>query len=245
MRAFVVAALLATLPAIASAQGVPKIAVLGFAEDGSTFAFEQFGTLDSEQMRYSEIVVIDAATGEARAGSPFRTTLAKSGGDEKAARRMTYSAAQRMLTSLRITKAGSVVARLSGDPADVSASSAVFPLSTGSVTLKLESKPAKSPLCDGVGVTAASLSLSLVDAKGGIRSIHSEKAPPPERLCPTGYAIAEVRVFEREEGPPVLAALIAMDRPAFGSIDRRYIPIVIDLATPAKEPPAEAKAGSH
>jgi predicted secreted protein len=213
----------------------PHLAVLGFSRDGSAFAFEQFGWSEGSSYPFSELTVINTETGMPVSGAPFQSLIARDGATQQSARLMSYTAAQALLSNLRIGQPGIVVARASGRSTDPAAAELGFDvLGMGRVTVRLDSAIVKSVGCDAVGVKVRALAIRLVDDKGAIvRDLHKEKNPPPERLCPTGYGLAEIRVLPRRGKLPVLAVIVGMDRPGPGRLDRRYLGFVADLAEPA------------
>ena len=60
---------LAPRPAAADGEQA-RLAVIGFAKDGSAFAFEQFGWQSNHTFPFSELSVIETATGKFFAGAP-------------------------------------------------------------------------------------------------------------------------------------------------------------------------------
>jgi predicted secreted protein len=220
----------------AAATNEARLAVLGFARDGSAFAFEQFGWSNGTRYPYSELAVISASTGRPIVGASFQSTIAQEDARQESARLMSYTAAQQILVSLRIGEPGLVVARASGDPNDPVAKKFTFEVpGMGRVSVKLDGAVVKSVGCDGAGVKVRALAIRLFDAAGGhLRDLYKEKNPPAERFCPTGYGLAEARLLPRQGSAPVLALIVGMDRPGVGGSDRRYLGIVVDLARPAK-----------
>jgi predicted secreted protein len=219
------------------------LAIIGFAKDGSAFAFEQFGWQNNSTFPFSELSVIETSTGKFFAGMPFQSAIAVRGAVLQTARLMVYAAARPVLDQRGITEPGVIAGRASGDPNDKTALTMSFDAPTlGPVTITVAATSVKSVGCEAADVKVKALALRLVDAKGAlIRNLFLERAPPTDRLCPTGYGIAEVRYFPRKDKPPILAIIIGFDRPAFGGLDRRYMGVTIDLATaatpvePAKE----------
>jgi predicted secreted protein len=228
----VLAALIA-LPASAETNQA-KLAILGFAPDGSAFAFEQFGWSSGSRYPYSDLSVISAASGRPFVGAPFQSLIVQDQATQESARLMSYTAAQRLLMSLHIGTPGVVLARASGDPRDPSAASLSFDLpSFGPVSIKLDGAVVKSTACEALGVKVRVLAIRLLDAKGEVlRNLHKEKNPPPDRFCPTGYGLAEVRMLPRPNGAPVLAMIVGINRPGGDGDDRRYTGFVVDLAAP-------------
>ena len=224
-------------PAPAQAEGdQAHLAIIGFAKDGSAFAFEQFGFRNNHTFPFSELSVIETDTGKFFAGMPFQSAIAVRGAVLQSARRMTYAAARSVLNQRAIKEPGVVAGRATGDPNDPAAQSLSFEMPTlGPVMVKIEATAVKSVGCEAADVKIKALALRLVDGKDAlIRNLFLEKSPPPDRLCPTGYGLAEVRYFPRKDKPPILAVVIGFDRPALGGLDRRYMGVTVDLATPAE-----------
>jgi predicted secreted protein len=242
MRALLLALVLACPGAALATPNDANLAVIGFAKDGSAFAFEQFGWSSGENYPFSDLAVISTKTGKPFVGAPFQTLIAQDDAPQERARMISYTAAQAMLVGMDITEPGIVVARGSGDPRDPAATSLTFEApSLGKVSIRLDGAIVKSVGCDAVGVKVKALAIRLLDASGTvIRDLHKEKNPPPERFCPTGYGLAEVRIFPRGDQPPIMAMIIGMNRPRPSGIDRRYLAFVVDLAIPA-----EAAAGDE
>jgi predicted secreted protein len=235
----ILAALLAAAGGPAYAANQAKLAILGFAPDGSAFAFEQFGWSSGEQYPYSDLTVLSSASGLPFAGAPFQTLIVQESATQEKARLMSYTAAQRILSDLKIGQPGQIVAQASGDPADPATAALSFDLKTlGPVTVKIDTTIVKSTACEALGAKVKVLAIRLVDKAGTvIRDLHKEKNPPADRFCPTGYGLVEARTFDRGDGAPVLALIVGISSPGSGGDDRRYGGFVFDLAKPAE--PAE------
>jgi predicted secreted protein len=220
----------------------PKLAILGFAPDGSAFAFEQFGWSSGDGYPYSDLSVIDPRTGKPFVGAPFQTLVAQDDAKLERVRMISYTSAQSMLVSMKIGEPGIVAGRASGDPRDPAATALSFDAPTlGMVTVKLDGAVVKSAACEAVGVKVRVLAIRLLDEAGTvIRNLYKEKNPDGNRFCPTGYALAEIRMFPRKDKPPVLGIVIGFNRPGVGGVDRRYIGFAFDLAT---EPEAAEEEG--
>ena len=231
---------LAPRPAAADGEQA-HLAVLGFAKDGSAFAFEQFGWQSNHTFPFSELSVIETANGKFYAGAPFLSAIAAKGASVESARMMTYAAARQVLDRRAISEPGTIAGRASGDPNDPQAQSLAFEVPTlGPVTLKIEATIVKSVGCEPAAVKVKALALRLLDAKGAmIRNLYLEKSPPPERLCPTGYGLVEARLFPRKDKAPILAVVLGFDRPSFSGLDRRYMGITVDLAAAVAAEPAK------
>ena len=88
-----------------------KLAILGFAADGSAFAFEQFGWSSGSRYPYSDLSVISAASGKPLVGAPFQSLIVQENATQEQARLMSYTAAQRLISDLKIGLPGVVVGR--------------------------------------------------------------------------------------------------------------------------------------
>lgn len=244
VRAFLaVVTALAGIPAAASEQA--RVSVLGFSRDGSSFAFEQFGIAGPEGHPYSDLQILDSMSGLPVAGAPFRTTFAKRAPTPDVARSVTYNAAQRTITRLGIGELGTVLARGSGDYTDPSAVEVPITIDTiGSGTLRIVNGHSGDKTCAKMKIDAKTLTVDVVDGAGVVlRRLVSEPKIPPERFCPMGYALVEVRVLPREGKPPVVALLLARTGPSLNGINRSFQAHVIDLSA---EPIAtEEKKGGH
>src|SRR4051794_11184366 len=78
----------------ASAGNEAKLAILGFSQDGSAFAFEQFGWSSGERYPYSDLTVLLAASGQPFVGAPFQSLIVQENATQEKARLMSYTAAQ-------------------------------------------------------------------------------------------------------------------------------------------------------
>jgi predicted secreted protein len=238
----ILAAVIAALAGpVAAAANQAKLAILGFAPDGSAFAFEQFGWSSGERYPYSDLSVISSKSGQPFVGAPFQSLIVQENATQEKARLMSYTAAQRILADLRIGEPGTVLARASGDPADPAAGSLALDLKgLGPVTVRLDSTIIKSAACEALGAKVRVLAIRLLGPDGTVlRDLHKEKNPPPNRFCPTGYGFAEARILPRPEGPPVLALIVGINSPGGNGDDRRYTGFVFDLAAPAEPDKAE------
>lgn len=224
----------------AGAGEIPKLSIIGFSPERSTFAYEQFSRTEDGQT-WSEITVLDTVTGQPVVGGPFRTIDARGTGTEISVRLMSYAAASPMLS--RKVVPGTVAARASGVPGDVTAQSADFDVQgLGRLTLKVRGYAVKAPGCEAMGGTVRALNIKLFDTGGKeIRSILVEKAPPPTRFCPSNYALVEARLLEQGQRPPVLALVVALSQPSNAGLDRRYVGFVADLSHPPPAPEKEDK----
>lgn len=240
------AALAAASPAAspAFAGEVPSLSVIGFAPNGTNFAFEQFDRT-ADGTVWSEISVLDSLTGQPVLGGPFRSIDGRGDGEQVSVRLMSYAAAGRLLS--REAVPGTLVASASGIPGDAAAESARLDLpGMGPVVLKVRGYPVKAPGCEAMGVTARALNIKLFDDHDKeLRNILIEKAPPPDRFCPTGYALVQARLFPQGTLPPVLALIVAMNQPAVHGSDRHYIGFIADLAKPPPIGGEEKKEGGE
>ena len=77
-------------PAPAMADGdQAHLAIIGFAKDGSAFAFEQFGWQNNHTFPFSELSVIETNTGKFFGGTPFQSAIAVRGAVLQTVRLMT------------------------------------------------------------------------------------------------------------------------------------------------------------
>lgn len=219
-----------------------RLAVLGFSEDGSAFAFEQFGWLNGASAPYSELTIFATATGRPVGGSPFAASIVDGDAPQARARSMVYTAASRALAQFQVGAPGTVAARASGDPNDPAAAQVGFEApGLGPLTLRLDIASVQAAGCEATGAKVKALAIRLLDGKGTVlRTLYKEKNPPPDRQCPTGYAVTEVRLLPRTGKPPVLAVIVGMERPAHGGAERRYLGFTADLALPAAAEAADA-----
>ena len=194
---------LASAPAQAEGDQA-HLAIIGFAIDGSAFAFEQFGFRNNHTFPFSELSIIETGSGKFYAGMPFQSAIAVRGAVLQSARRMTYAAARPVLDQRAIKEPGVVAGRATGDPNDPAAQALSFEMPTlGPVTIKIDATAVKSVGCEAADMKIKALALRLVDAKDVlIRNLFLGRARRPTgsaRLA-TGWrrsAISQGRTSRR------------------------------------------------
>lgn len=230
-------------PVLASEQA--RLSVLGFSRDGTSFAYEQFGILGPDGFPYSDLQILDAQSGTSIAGAPFRTSFAQRARTPDVARSVTYTAARRTIERLGIGEQGTILARGSGDYTDKTAVEVPVSIDTiGAGTLRIVNGKSGDKTCAKMKIEARTLTVDFVDGGGTVlRRLVSEPKIPPERFCPMGYGLVELRMLPREGKPPVLALLLGRTGPSIDGVTRSFQAHVIDLA--AEPISTEEKKSGH
>jgi predicted secreted protein len=210
-------------------------AILGFSEDGSRFAFEEYGTQDGSGFPYSNIYVIDTATDQWTAGSPFRVLMQDENATEEDARDQARAEAGSALTA--ITQPGVHAAtnqplEIVDNPHRMAAKPYVFnPPTSDSIEFRIEEIPVMPPeMCKDFGETMAFRLKQIFSEPGkATRLLHEDNGVPSSRRCPLSYRFADILTYYPDNGPPVAAILILMEQVGFEGPDGRYLAVTTQL----------------
>lgn len=225
---------LALAPAVLAGD-FAKRHVHGFTIDGGLFAFEEYGRQDGSGFPYSNIYVIDTATDQWTAGSPFRALLndeTKTIFDAREEARMLAGPVMKsfedrgfVVATNRFTERGNDPARMAALPRPV-----VPPIDEEiEFRLKLRSFEASSD-CEAFGPSMG-FTLIRIGVNPGETSqvIHEDTSVPASRNCPLNYRFADIVTWFPEGGTPVAAVLILMEKVGFEGPDGRYLAVTTAL----------------
>ncbi|QCI62875.1 DUF2259 domain-containing protein [Phreatobacter stygius] len=219
-------------PAAAAAGDIASRSLLGFNADGSRFAFEEYGTADGSGFPYATIYVVDTARDTWVPGTPVRVRLEDETRTIAQARAAAAARARPLLSG--ISPRGELVAsnpisEISADPHRVAfVPRIVHPPVDPPLTLELAEYdlPSPSPYDETKG-------FRLVLKTGETaRTLHEDRAIPPNRGLPFGYRIADVVTYHPPVGtnaPPVLVVLILVLAKGFETPDGRHLAVAARL----------------
>ena len=242
-------------PAAASEDA--HLRIIGFSEDGSHFAFEEYGLQAGSGSPFTSLYVVDLPADRWVPGTPFRGNLPEGGFDEREAyghlatiRAEVAEEASALLTRLSIRMPASVVyARGMGDHAGQSALSTVrFPFidmplgarASAQFDLHLEAIPAPSPL-DYCMPQTMGYRLTLLWPGAAPVVLHEDSRVPRSRGCPRAYRLSHFLVPDTPNCPPQTCpdgplgvALISVFADGFEGLGRRFIAAPVPLTAPAR-----------
>jgi predicted secreted protein len=230
----VIAALLplfASLPA--QAGDVATLEILGFSQDASVFAFEEYGIQDGSGFPYANRYYIDTATDTFLKGTPIRVRIDDEAASLEAARSEASQKGEAIVKNSELaanrgfTAGLNPVTELSADPLRIVVNPRpVFPAIDPPLEFRLEVLPmGEAAGCHGLGEASGFRLLSIDSAAGGqTQVLHEDKSVPQSRGCPNGYSIGAVQTFAKD-GLSHYAVLIAVRRVGFEGPDYRWIAV--------------------
>ncbi|TCD14550.1 DUF2259 domain-containing protein [Oricola cellulosilytica] len=225
-----------TAPSVAG--DIAALNVLGFSDDGATFAFEEYGVQDGSGFPYANRFYIDTASDSFMPGSPIRVRL----DDENAT--LEDARVQAKLSGEAIVPDGSLVpgsqagwnpiTELSADPARMVVNPRpVFPPVDAPLEIRLEEVffPVLEN-CQDISERDVGFRLLSVDASAGGRTtiLHEDHSVPASRGCPIGYRFGGVQTYISHRGPSVIAVLIAIESFGFEGPDFRWMAVTKNFA---------------
>jgi predicted secreted protein len=215
----------------AQAGDFAKREIHGFSVDGGLFAFEEYGVQDGSGFPYSNIYVVDTATDQWRAGSPYRIRLddeTKTVFDAREEARILAGTVMKsfenrgnVVATNRATELGIDDKRMIANPR------LVVPPIDDAIEFRLEEIPfAGTETCEAFGATKG-FRLLKIGTRDGDETImlHEDTSVPESRNCPLGYALADLVTYYPEGKSPVFAVLIRMQTVGFEGPDGRYLAV--------------------
>jgi predicted secreted protein len=215
----------------AQAGDFAKREIHGFSVDGGLFAFEEYGVQDGSGFPYSNIYVVDTATDQWTAGSPYRIRLddeTKTVFDAREKARILAGTAMEsfenrgnVVATNRATELGIDDKRMIANPR------LVVPPIDDAIEFRLEDIPfAGTETCEAFGATKG-FRLLKIGTRDGDETImlHEDTSVPESRNCPLGYALADLVTYYPEGKSPVFAVLIRMQTVGFEGPDGRYLAV--------------------
>ncbi|MEO3999079.1 DUF2259 domain-containing protein [Mesorhizobium sp. CAU 1732] len=223
------------LIAPAFAGDAAELNILGFLEDGSVFAFEEFGIQDGSGFPYANRFYIDTASDSFVAGTPIRVRIDDEGAtlqdarDEAYKRGQTIAIDRELAANRGVTAAHNPITELSADPHRVMVNPRpVVPPVDKPVEFRLEEMTLETPEnCQGFGDTKGfRLKRIALEPEAQTELVHEDtSAVPTSRRCPLGYSIGAVQTFFPAEGDPLYVVLVAVRSVGFEGPDHRWIAV--------------------
>ncbi|MCV0397098.1 MAG: DUF2259 domain-containing protein [Rhizobiaceae bacterium] len=218
----------------ARAGDVATLEILGFSQDGSLFAFEEYGIQDGSGFPYANRYYIDTAADSFVSGTPVRVRIEDEQAALSDARAEARRRSQRVIADETLADnkgfmaAFSPVTELNADPFRLVANPRpIFPPVDRPVEFRLEEIPfAPTGHCEAMGESAGFRLLRVDASDGGTTGlVHEDESVPASRGCPNGYRLVGLQTFHPRTGNPVFAVLIAIRRFGFEGPDFRYIAV--------------------
>jgi predicted secreted protein len=215
----------------AQAGDFAKREIHGFSVDGGLFAFEEYGVQDGSGFPYSNIYVVDTATDQWTAGSPYRIRLddeTKTVFDAREEARILAGTVMKsfenrgnVVATNRATELGIDDKRMIANPR------LVVPPIDDAIEFRLEEIPfAGTETCEAFGATKGFRLLKIGTRDSDeTKMLHEDASVPESRNCPLGYALADLVTYYPEGQSPVFAVLIRMQTVGFEGPDGRYLAV--------------------
>lgn len=220
-------------PLAAHAGDVAELEILGFSQDGSVFAFEEYGVQDGSGFPYANRYYINTADDSFLKGTPIKVRLDDENATLEAARLQARQKGEAIvkqdeLTANRgITAGFNPVTELSADPFRmvVNPRPIFFPVDDPLEFRLDEIGMNNTEGCESQGEING-FRLLRIEAKAGGKTelLHEDKSIPKSRGCPNGYRIGAVQTFS-PQGLSAYAVLIAVRQYGFEGPDYRWIAV--------------------
>jgi len=208
-----------------------KREIHGFSVDGGLFAFEEFGVQDGSGFPYSNIYVIDTATDQWTANSPFRARLedeTKTVFDAREEARIlagpvmkSFENRGNIVATNRATELGIDGKRMIANPR------LVVPPIDEPIEFRLEEISfAGTERCEAFGSTQGFRLLKIGTQDGETTTqLHEDTSIPESRNCPLRYDFADLVTYYPESESPAFAILIRMQTVGFEGPDGRFLAV--------------------
>jgi predicted secreted protein len=218
----------------AMAGDLAELQILGFSEDASIFAFEEYGVQDGSGFPYARRFYIDVAADAFVSGTPIRVLLQDETASLAEARAQARAPGQGIVSDAELaanrghTAGSNAVTELSADPWRMAVNPRpVVPPIDEAIEFRLEEYPMDRAGCEDLGPTMGFrlLRIDLVP-RGSVSLLHQDDRIPQSRGCPLGYRIGAVQtIHPRAGGAPSFAVLIAVRSFGFEGPDHRWIAV--------------------
>ena len=227
------AALLALSSSVSFAGDFSTLNVLGFSQDGSIFAFEEYGIQDGSGFPYANRFYIDTATDSLVSGSPIRKRLEDESASVNDVRDMAAQSGSAIIEDNELVDgfvAGqNSVTEASADPYRMAVNPRpVVPPIDAEIEFRLnELHFAASGGCAGVTESSVGFKLTQIATEAGQKAkvLHEDVSIPTSRSCPTGYRIGGVYTYYPPASKPVYAVTIAVKSYGFEGPDYRWMAV--------------------
>ena len=230
---FFISFILFTLTACFSAQSgdFAKREIHGFSIDGGLFAFEEYGVQDGSGFPYSNLYVVDTATDEWTAGSPYRVRLddeTKTVFDAREEARILAGPVMKSFENRGNIVATNHATELGIDDKRIIANPRlVVPPIDDAIEFRLEEISfLGTETCEAFGATKG-FRLLKIGTRDGDETImlHEDASIPESRRCPLRYALADLVTYYPEGQSPAFAVLVRMQTVGFEGPDGRYLAV--------------------
>lgn len=208
-----------------------KREIHGFSADGGLFAFEEYGVQDGSGFPYSNIYVVNTATDQWTAGSPFRVRLedeSKTIFDAREEARILAGTVMKsfenrgnVVATNHATELGIDTKRMIANPR------LVVPPIDDAIEFRLEEISfSETQTCEAFGVTKGFRLLKIGTRDGDETTIlHEDDSIPESRNCPLSYDLADLITHYPQGQSPAFAVLIRMQTVGFEGPDGRYLAV--------------------
>jgi predicted secreted protein len=213
---------------------VAELEILGFSDDGSVFAFEEYGAFDGSGFPYSNRYYIDVDSDKFLSATPIRVRLEDENATIEEARRQSRERGEKIVgqsvlaTNRGFTAGSNAVTELSADPHRmlVNPRPIFYPVDKP-LEFRLEEIPLNNTeRCENHGEVNGFRLLRIDASKGGqTQVLHEDKSIPQSRGCPYGYGIGAVQTFYHDGGQSAYAVLISVRTYGFEGPDFRWIAV--------------------
>ncbi len=229
------AMIFAAAPAVAG--DIAAVQSIGFSDDGSVYAFEEYGIQDGSGFPYSNIYVIDTVKDAYLPGTPIRIRLDDENAGLSDARRAAMDKAQPLIGKYELgDNPGSLVAfnpvsevgvekhelRYVEYPAD--------PAFGQAYTLKIEEfSVAPAGFCVGQVDALAAFRLKMTEKDGSPADelVYEDKSVPASRGCTVGYRLGGAVTYSPLGGAALHMALVNVLSRGFEGNDGRWIAVPV------------------
>ena len=211
------------------------IEIIGFSEDGNTFAFEQYGVQDGSGFPYSDIFIIDTRSDNWINNSPFRTLLHDENATLQQARKANRDSARDALTGIDqpgIIAASNRVDELTQNPYSLTIAPKSFflPDNATRLTFQIENLdlPQSQKCLDyqlGSDFKGFRLTRTSLNSAQSNKVMHEDASIPDSRNCPLDYQPESIVIHISETGKFTAVVLVRMETLGFEGSDRRYLAV--------------------
>lgn len=229
-----IAALAALFIAPAFAGDQSTLNRLGFTDDGSIYAFEEYGIQDGSGFPYANRFYINTADDSFVSGTPIRVRIDDEAASVDDARAQAASEGEAAVVADDALQTGflagfSAVTELSADPLQMIVNPRpVEPPVDDALAVYLEEKQFTAEgSCEGIAPSVAGFRLLATHIAPGasMRVLHDDDSVPSSRACPLGYRIGGIETFYPDKAPAVYAVLIAVRSFGFEGPDYRWMAV--------------------
>lgn len=233
-RAFcVIGAALMALPA--QAGDFATLNPLGFTQDGSVYAFEEYGIQDGSGFPYANRFYINTDDDSFLSGSPVRVriddeTATVLQAREIAAEQSADLAFDAQLAANRGQLVGAnAISELNAEPFRMVVNPRnVMPPIDDPLEFRLEEIPFPATgTCADLSANSAGFRLVMFNGNDfdGPQTLHEDTGVPASRACPLGYRLGQIRTFHTNDNRRVIAVQIAVRSFGFEGPNYRWLAV--------------------